>query len=234
VPQYFHRRWAKLSQLVFFGGPLYALAIVGVLALSVRSPYATRVGVPVQQPIAFSHRHHVGQLKIDCRYCHESVARSSFAGIPSTEVCMGCHAELWRGLSDVESVVASYRTRIPLAWRRVHDLPDFASFDHSIHIQKGIGCVTCHGRVDQMPLIEQSETLRMQWCLECHRHPERFVRPREYVFDVDWSVPDDPASLQQLAAQLNMDPPATRDEFQRELVDLYRIRRQTSCSNCHQ
>lgn len=235
MPQFFHRRWSTLSQFVFFGAPVYLVAAVGIVAQIVHSPFVTRVDVPVDQPVPFSHQHHVGQLEIDCRYCHQSVEDSAFAGIPSTTVCMGCHSQIWTGHRAVEPVLASLETKVPLAWRRVHDLPDFAFFDHSIHVHKGIGCVTCHGRVDQMPVIRQTETLRMQWCLECHREPERFVRPREHVFDMDWRPPDNPQELEELGEMLGLDPPpTTRAELQVALVQQYGIGRRTSCSNCHQ
>ena len=146
------------------------------------SPYVTGVGEPRRQPVPFSHQHHVSGLGLDCRYCHTSVETSSFAGIPPTETCMTCHSQVWRDAPMLEPVRASWRTGTPLQWTRVNDLPDYVYFDHSIHVQKGIGCVSCHGDVDQMPLMAKGESLYMRWCLDCHRHPEKQIRPADQVF----------------------------------------------------
>src|SRR5436189_5934930 len=145
------------------------------------SPYTTEVDVPLQQPIPFSHKHHVTDDGIDCRYCHTSVEKSSFAGIPSTETCMTCHSQIWTESPLLEPVRESYRTGRPIEWQRVHDLPDFVYFNHSIHIKKGVGCVSCHGRVDQMPLMYQQNSLLMEWCINCHKNPAPNLRPRSEV-----------------------------------------------------
>ena len=215
MPQFFHSRWNALSRLGLYGSPvlLGALGLAGWLV--VRSPYWTGTNEPVEQPVPFSHEIHSGRLGLDCRYCHGTVEDSAFAGVPATEVCMNCHAHVWTGLPALEPVRSSYRTGIPLSWKRVHDLPDYSHFHHGIHIQKGIGCVSCHGRVDRMHQVWQAETLHMEWCLECHREPERFVRPREEVFNMAW------------------EPPADRAALGQALVEKYRIRRDTSCSKCH-
>ncbi|HUH94341.1 MAG TPA: cytochrome c3 family protein [Casimicrobiaceae bacterium] len=144
------------------------------------------VGAPVEQPVPFSHKHHVGDDGIDCRYCHTSVETSAFAGIPPTTTCMTCHSQIFNDAPMLAPVRESLRTGAPLRWNRVYDLPDFAYFNHSIHIAKGIGCVTCHGRVDEMPLMWRNEALEMQWCLGCHRDPDPYLRPRDRVFDMDW------------------------------------------------
>jgi hypothetical protein len=157
---------------------------VGIVAVAawagsafLRSPYATEVNVVRDQPVPFSHDHHVSGLGIDCRFCHTSVEDTPFAGIPPTETCMGCHSIIWRDSPLLAPVRDSFRTGKPLAWTRVHDMPDFVYFNHSIHIAKGIACESCHGRVDRMPLMRKVETMHMEWCLDCHRHPERAVRP---------------------------------------------------------
>src|SRR5437868_5200828 len=155
------------------------------------SPYTTYVNVPFDQPVPFSHQHHVAGLGIDCRYCHTSVEKSSFAGMPPTETCMTCHSQLWTQAPLLAPVRESLATRQPIQWNRVHDLPDFVYFDHSIHLHKGVGCSTCHGRVDRMPLVWKDQTLYMKWCLECHRQPEKFVRPKSELFNMAWSAPDD-------------------------------------------
>ncbi len=149
-----------------------------------RSSYRTGVGVDIEQPVPFSHQHHVAGLGIDCRYCHTTVETSAFAGMPTTDTCMNCHRSLWTDAELLEPVRQSWRSGVPVKWQRVHSVPDYVYFDHSIHVTKGIGCVTCHGRVDQMPLVRKTQTLYMQWCLDCHRDPSRFVRPVDLVFDM--------------------------------------------------
>lgn len=179
------------------------------------SEYFNRVNIFREQPVMFSHKHHVQGLGIDCRYCHTSVEVSSSAGIPPTHTCMSCHSQVWTDAPILEPVRDSYRTGEPLQWVRVHDLPDFVYFNHSIHVKKGIGCTTCHGQVDQMPLMRQVNTLYMGWCLDCHRHPEKYVRPRDQVFEVDWAAPSN---------QLEMG---------RELLKKYGVQTTDYCSTCH-
>lgn len=180
-----------------------------------RSPFVTKEGEVLQQPVPFSHDHHVGAMGIQCQYCHTSVETSSFAGIPPTATCMNCHKQVWNDSPMLEPVRASYQTGEPLEWTRIHDLPDFVYFNHSIHVAKGVGCETCHGRVDQMPLMYQHASLQMEWCLECHRNPEEFVRPREEVYTMGWERPAD-------------DP-----ELGARLVEEYDIESLDSCSICH-
>ncbi len=182
------------------------------------SPYTTYVEVPLEQPVAFSHKHHVGDDGIDCRYCHSSVEKSSFAGIPSTQVCMTCHSQLWTEAPLLEPVRRSLTTDKPLQWNRVNDLPDFVYFNHSIHVASGVGCSTCHGQLDQMPLTWRTQTLYMKWCLECHRAPEKFVRPASEIYNLHWQ------------------PPSDQEQQGARLVRQYRIDttgRLTNCSTCH-
>ena len=155
-----------------------------------RSPYVTGQHIAPDQPVPFSHQHHVAGLGLDCRYCHTSVEESSFAGIPPTKTCFNCHAQIWTTAALLEPVRYSFRTGKSLEWTRVHDLPDFVYFNHSIHVNKGIGCYSCHGAVDQMPLMYQENSLQMEWCLNCHRQPEKFLRPREHVFSMEYRPPD--------------------------------------------
>lgn len=184
-----------------------------------RSSYGTGVQVTHEQPIPFSHQHHVGGLGIDCRYCHTSVEQSSFAGIPPTKTCMNCHSQIWlRSAPLVEPIRESYRTNQSIPWQRVYNLPGFVYFDHSIHVQKGIGCASCHGRIDQMPLTQQVPPLLMEWCLECHRNPEKRLRPREAVFVMPYQPPDNQLELGE------------------KLKEEYHIRTDkelTSCTICH-
>jgi hypothetical protein len=165
--------------------------------------------------VQFSHQHHAGGLGIDCRYCHTTVEKSESAGIPPTKTCMNCHSQIWLTSPYLEIVRSSFRDDKPLQWMRVHDLPDFVYFNHSVHVKKGVGCATCHGRVDRMPLMYQQATLQMGWCLDCHRHPEKFVRPREAVTRMDYQ------------------PPVNQVELGRKLVQEYQIQSLTSCSTCH-
>jgi hypothetical protein len=147
-----------------------------------RSAYVTDLNVVREQPVPFSHNHHISGLGIDCRYCHLSVEKAGFAGIPPTQVCYGCHQIIWKDVKILEPVRASYRTGEPIAWNRVNDVPDFVYFNHSIHIAKGVGCESCHGQVNQMPLVRKGKSLQMDFCLECHRNPEKNVREKADVF----------------------------------------------------
>ena len=149
---------------------------------------------PIEQPVAFSHKHHVRDDGLDCRFCHISAETSRFAGIPSLATCMTCHSQLFTNTRALQPLVHAYRSGERLPWNRVHELPDFAYFDHSIHLAKGVGCTTCHGRVNQMPLTWRYASLDMQWCLDCHRAPERYLRPLDHVFDAEWTPPSDQSS----------------------------------------
>lgn len=191
MPQIFHRSTNTLSKASIFGA-VFALAALGWLALAVaRSPYMTQAQVARSQPVPFSHAHHVGGMGIDCRYCHTSVETSSFAGIPPTQTCMNCHAQIWSDSPTLAPVRESFKSGEPIRWTRVHDLPHFVYFDHSVHVNKGIACESCHGRVDQMPLVWRENSLQMEWCLACHRHPEPNVRPRDEVVTMGWTAHGD-------------------------------------------
>ncbi len=178
-----------LARSLIVGVP--AAAVVGVLAWIgwYRSPSSTGVGRHVDQPVPFSHAHHVGDIGIDCRYCHGAVEESSFAGMPTTETCMSCHWQLWTTAEVLEPVRESWRSGRPMRWRRVHNLPDFTYFDHSVHVTAGVACETCHGRVDRMPLMATSRMLSMGFCLDCHRDPAGRLRPRDAVFSTGWPPP---------------------------------------------
>jgi hypothetical protein len=218
MAQIFHPSTNTISRLSIFGGAVLLAALIMAVAQFNRSSYVTEVGVARVQPIPFSHKHHVGDDGIDCRYCHTSVEDSAFAGIPPTKTCMNCHSQIWADSPMLEPVRESFRTGRSLEWTRVHNLPGFVYFDHSIHVKKGIGCSTCHGRVDEMPLTWREHSLYMEWCLECHRAPERFVRPREEIFRMDYQ------------------PPAIQLDLGRRLAKAYKIRSAqelTSCSTCH-
>jgi Cytochrome c7 and related cytochrome c len=219
MPQIFHPSTNTISKLSIFGAMFFVMAALAIILIVNRSPYVTQVDVVRDQPVPFSHEHHVRGLGLDCRYCHTSVETSSFAGIPPTETCMTCHSQIWAESPMLEPVRQSYRTNQPLAWNRVHDLPDFAYFNHSIHVAKGIGCASCHGQVDRMPLMWKDQPLTMEWCLACHRAPESQVRPREFIFDMEWQAPGDQFALG------------------KKLVREYEIEADTgrlsNCSTCH-
>lgn len=175
-----------LARWMIIGGIGTAL-LVGAIASGVYwSPVITMERIARKQPIPFSHLRHVQGNGIDCRYCHTTVETSAFAGIPPTETCMTCHSQIFNDQGMLEPARESWSTGKPMQWSRIYDLPDFVYFDHSIHVNKGIGCSTCHGRVDEMPLTYKDASLRMSWCLKCHRHPEKFVRPRSEVFNMAW------------------------------------------------
>jgi hypothetical protein len=218
MAQIFHRSTNTLSRLSIFGALFILIGSLWLLAAINRSSYVTAQDVVREQPVPFSHDHHVGGLGIDCRYCHTSVETSAFAGIPATAVCMNCHSQIWSTSEMLKPIRDSYQTGTPISWTRVHNLPDFVYFNHSIHVSKGVGCSTCHGPVDRMPLMRQDQTLQMEWCLGCHRAPERYVRPREEVFNMSWGTPADQiARGKQLIQEYNIKDPTFL----------------TSCSTCH-
>jgi hypothetical protein len=209
LAQLFHPVTNVLAKATVFGFVLALAFIAWVVGLAWRSAYATGVEIAREQPVPFSHAHHVSGLGIDCRYCHAGVETSSVAGLPPTRTCMNCHAEVWAEAPMLAPVRESWRDGRPLAWNRVHDLADFVYFDHSIHVAKGVGCVTCHGNVDDMPLVWKTSTLYMEWCLSCHRAPELHLRPREALFSSDTRPPD---------------PRLARD---------YGVKSRTDCVTCH-
>src|SRR3954470_12355014 len=189
MSQIFHRSTNTISRLSIFGAVFAVAALLGLFDKINRSSWVTDVHVAREQPIQFSHERHVAGNGLDCRYCHTSVETSSFAGIPPTKTCMNCHSQIWTNAQLLEPVRASYRSGQSLQWTRVNQLPDFVFFNHSIHVTKGVGCNTCHGPVDQMPLMYQAESLQMEWCLGCHRAPGKNLRPRDQVFNMRYRPP---------------------------------------------
>lgn len=228
MTQIFPRWFDTLARAAIVGSLLLVPGAAVALGIFYRSDYVTGAHTAYEQPLPFSHEHHVGQLGIDCRYCHTSVDQSAFAGMPSTETCMNCHEQIWVGAEMLAPVRESWKSGTPLHWKRVHNLPGFVYFDHSIHLAKGVGCVECHGRVDRMPLTWQEKPLTMGWCLDCHRDPASRLRPRSEVFNLTWTPSGhlDP---------LTGEPPPS-GELGRELMKDYRVRDArdlTSCSTCH-
>jgi hypothetical protein len=195
MAQIFHPAMNTFAKASIFGAVFIIAFIAWVGAGVTRSSYVTDEGIAKNQPVPFSHEHHVSGLGIDCRYCHTSVEKSAFAGIPPTKTCMTCHSQIWTNAAMLQPVRDSWLSGQPIRWTRVNDLPDYVYFNHSIHIAKGVGCNTCHGPVDQMPLMYQAKSLQMEWCLDCHKNPEKYVRPKDQVFNMKYQPPSDQQTL---------------------------------------
>ncbi len=204
---------ARIVLLCVFALPFAALLIHVAL---MNSPYFTGQGNIPQQPVPFSHKHHVGELGLDCRFCHNSVQTSARAGVPPTHVCMGCHSQLFTHQKILAPVRASYRSGTPLHWQQVNRLPDYVYFDHAVHVNNGIGCTTCHGPVGQMPMMRQARSLTMGFCVACHRDPGRFVRKPSEVFATNWSPHNSQAEIRKLIAHY-----------------MIKTTHLTDCSTCH-
>ena len=218
MAQIFPRRANVHSKVIIFGFVALVCLVAWITYAVFWSSYTTYVDLPLPQPVPFSHKHHVTDDGIDCRYCHTSVEKSSFADIPSTHICMTCHSQIWNDAPILTPVRASLTTGQPIRWTRVNDLPDFVFFNHAIHVNKGVGCSTCHGPVDSMPITWRAETLYMKWCLECHRAPQNFLRPLDQIYNMAWQ------------------PPADQAECGFRLARQYGIElsgRLTNCSVCH-
>jgi hypothetical protein len=189
MAQIFDRSSNALARMSLVLTGLIVIALGVTLDQLQRSPWVTRQGQRADQPVPFSHKHHVQGLGLQCQYCHTTVEKSSYAGIPPTKTCMNCHAQIWTNAQLLEPVRRSWATGQSINWTRVHDLPDFAYFNHEIHVNKGMGCATCHGRVDQMPLMYAQNTLQMEWCLDCHRNPAKNIRPTSEIYNMAWEKP---------------------------------------------
>ena len=215
MAQIFHRSTNTIARVSIYG----AVILVAVLGYAVnvvnQTSYVTEVHNARPQPVPFSHKHHVGELGLDCRYCHSSVEVSSSAGMPPTQTCMACHSQIWTRAAILEPVRASYRDSTPISWTRVNALPDFVYFNHSIHVAKGVGCTTCHGPIAEMNITWRGESLYMRWCLECHNAPEKFLRPRSEVFNAFYQPPEDQLALGQ------------------RLMKEYNVQKLTDCTTCH-
>ena len=219
-------RWANFALPVIIVAVLGGATYVPAVITYGFSSYATDVGYAPIQPIAYSHALHAGQLGIDCRYCHTTVEQAGFATIPPTQTCMNCHTNVRSNSDKLKTLVESWGTGKPVEWVKVHDLPDYAYFNHSAHVNSGIGCVSCHGRVDTMEVVFQAERLSMSWCLDCHRNPEKHLRPRDQVTNMSYAP-------QQLEGET---PEAAQLRVGNELKQKYRIHDEaymTSCSTCH-
>lgn len=205
MPQIFRPRANELVSIILCGS---LVVVVGAAVIGWKlsdSPYVSSVGFTPEQPVPFSHKHHAGGLGIDCRYCHTSVYRSAFAGIPPTHTCMTCHSQLWTNAQMLQPVRASLEQDKPLHWLRVTDLPDFVYFNHAIHVNNGVGCESCHGRVDQMPLMRQVKSMSMSWCLSCHTNPAPNLRPPDKITAMAYDPSKDGVSGQALLRHYQID-----------------------------
>jgi hypothetical protein len=239
--QIFHPSANTLSRLTVFGSVALVLGPVVVTYMVMGSPYQTKVGVIPPQPVPFSHEHHVRGLGIDCRYCHTTVETSSFAGLPPTHTCMTCHSQIWTNSPMLQPVRDSLAQDKPLVWNRVHNLPDFVYFNHKIHVQKGVGCASCHGRIDRMPMTWKAEPMTMEWCLNCHRNPELHLRERGDILKEFYTAePLQPGPGREAPGHSDMTAQhASAERRQIELgLDLVKrnhipVDRLTNCSVCH-
>jgi hypothetical protein len=228
MAQVFPKSMNVVARLMVLGLPVLGASGVVTGAAFYRSDYTTGAREVVEQPVPFSHKHHVGQLGIDCRYCHTAVEVSYHAGYPPTKTCMNCHQQMWTGADLLAPVREGYKTGTPITWNQLHNVPHYTYFNHSIHVAKGVGCYSCHGRVDEMNLTFQTKTLLMEWCLECHRAPEKYLRPKGEVYNLAWK-PEDVTNpeTQQPYDQLTLG---------RQLKEAHMVRESsviTNCSICH-
>jgi hypothetical protein len=231
MPQVFPKSSNAIARICAIGLPLMFASSGIALSAFYRSDYTTGRNEVIEQPAPFSHKHHVSELGIDCRYCHTSVETSAVAGIPPTKTCMNCHNQIWTGSELLQPVRDSYKNNTPIVWTKVHNTPHYVYFNHSIHLAKGVGCVSCHDRIDEMPLVKQSKTLLMEWCLDCHRHPENHLRPKSEIFNLGWQPKDgavDPDTGENY--------PTTQALLGKRLKEQYHVRDEktiTNCSICH-
>ena len=218
MPHVFGPRSNSIAKAILLATVLLIAGLTVFASGFMRSSYVTQVGVPKPQPVAYSHRTHAGKLGLDCRYCHTGAENSTFAGLPPTETCMNCHAQVLKESPALDLIRKSSEDGAAIAWTRVNALPDYVYFDHSIHLHKGVGCITCHGQVDAMPVVQKTNPWLMESCLECHRDPAPHLRPRDQVFN------------------MHMKPPADPLATGRQLAELYGIespQKLTNCSICH-
>ena len=225
-------RWANYGLpaivLAAIGGMFYMPVAMGLGG----SPRTTAVGYAPEQPVPYSHAVHVGKLGMDCRYCHSTVEQAGFAAIPPTQTCMNCHSVVRKDSPNLKAVQESWQTGLPVQWVKVHDLPDYAFFNHSAHVNRGVGCVSCHGRIDQMDVVSQVAPLSMGWCLDCHREPERHLRPKDQVTNMGWRAVDHPWAKEKKLTRES----AAQLEVGRRLKQEYGIRDKDymqACYTCH-
>jgi len=226
MEQFHFPNWTNKFVVVVGAVVLLGLGYIGAVVAYGTAPGTIQVGYSPKQPVPFSHKLHAGKLKMDCRYCHNTVDRAAHAAIPPTATCVNCHsaaasdgsvqiAAVFSKSSKLQAVRESQVTGKPIPWVRVHNLPDFVYFNHAAHVNRGVSCVSCHGRVDKMDQVYQAEPLTMRWCLDCHRRPDAHLRPLEYITQLDWQPGQDAGTLgAEVRRQLNINP-------------------STNCSTCH-
>lgn len=219
MAQFFHKSANNLARISMVLAVVLGGVVFLVYTQVARSSYLTGRYLEKQQPVQFSHKHHVGDDGIDCRYCHTTVETTASAGMPPTQTCMNCHSQLWADAPYLEPIRASYRDNTPIEWERVHDLPEYAYFNHSIHVNKGVGCASCHGDIANMPAVYQENTLQMEWCLSCHRDPAPNIRPKSEIFNTSWDK-----------SQIT---PEQQTEVDGKIKGLRSKEMLTSCSTCH-
>lgn len=205
---------AKFTAIATVGAPAL---IVGLLLVYARSDPGLRRHIPIAQPIQFDHRHHVADEGIECRYCHQTVEKSAYAGMPPVSLCMNCHSQIWNKSPYLETLRQAYFTGKVIKWKQVHNLSDYVYFNHAIHVNKGVGCETCHGRIDTMAAVYKDKTLTMSWCLDCHRNPGPNLRPREAITQMNYQP----------------DPSQTPEALAQSLLGKYDVHTRVSCSTCH-
>jgi len=215
MAQIFHRSTNTIARVSIYGAVILIALLGYAVSVVNQTSYVTEVHNARPQPVPFSHKHHVGELGLDCRYCHSSVEVSSSAGMPPTQTCMTCHSQIWTNAAVLEPVRASYRDSTPISWTRVNAVPDFVYFNHSIHIAKGVGCTTCHGPIAEMNITWRNESLYMRWCLECHNAPQKYLRPRSEVFNAFYQPPKDQVALGE------------------RLMKEYKVQSLVNCTTCH-
>ncbi len=219
MAQFFHKSANNIARISMVAAVLLGGTVFYVYTQVARSTYLTGRYLEKQQPVQFSHKHHVGDDGIDCRYCHATVETTASAGMPPTQTCMNCHNQLWLDSPYLEPVRASYRENKPIEWEKVHDLPEYVYFNHSIHINKGVGCASCHGNIANMPAVYQENTLQMEWCLSCHRDPNPNIRPKAEIYNTSWNAADI--------------TPEQQTEVDAKIKTLRTKEMLTSCSACH-
>jgi len=228
MAQVFSKSMNVVARVSLLGIPLLLAAAGATGAAFYRSDYTTGTREVIEQPIPFSHKHHVGQLGIDCRYCHTSFEVSANSGYPPTKTCMNCHQQMWNSADVLQPLRDSWKEGKPISWTKVNNVPHYTYFNHSIHVAKGVGCVSCHGQIDEMNLVMQSKTLLMEWCLDCHRKPENHLRPVEEVTNMRFKPGD--------IKNPDTDAPHTQASLGKKLKEQHNIREQsilTNCSICH-
>jgi hypothetical protein len=219
MAQFFHKSANNIARISMIAAVILAGVAGYVYTQVARSSYLTGRYIEKQQPVQFSHKHHSGDDGIDCRYCHSTVETTPNAGMPPTQTCMNCHNQIWSDSPYLEPVRASFRENKPIEWERVHDLPEYAYFNHSIHVSKGVGCASCHGDISSMPAVYQENTLQMEWCLSCHRDPAPNIRPQSEIYNTSWN----PGDI----------TPEQQTEVQEKIKNLRSSEMLTSCSTCH-